>query len=211
MVNSLAQVDAEDRLAGRARLLPGHRAVGPQPRRSRQPAAGRLRAARAAARRGRRAARAGAADARRARSPRWSRPGRTAASSCWSPPPGCACAASCPDVFLGGALSAARHRDHRAGRRGRVRADGRRRRERGRALRRAAALRRGWSTANVRPARRRRAGRRHASCCRRSCATGRSGTRSPARRSARRHGVDSAWIFLGEAFETVPVAILRAI
>ncbi len=41
---------AQDRVARRPRLLPGHRAVGPVARRSRQPAPGRLRAPRAAAR-----------------------------------------------------------------------------------------------------------------------------------------------------------------
>ena len=41
---------AEARLAGRAGLLPGHRALGPQPGRSRQPPAGRLRAPRTDAR-----------------------------------------------------------------------------------------------------------------------------------------------------------------
>ena len=43
MINSLAQVDVETRLARRAGLLPGHRAVGAEPRRSRQSPAGGLR------------------------------------------------------------------------------------------------------------------------------------------------------------------------
>ena len=48
MVNSLGAGRAEDRLAGRARLLSGHRAVGSEPGRSRQPPARRLRPPRAA-------------------------------------------------------------------------------------------------------------------------------------------------------------------
>ena len=43
MVNSLAQVTLKSRIAGRAGLLSGHRAVGSEPGRSRQPPAGGLR------------------------------------------------------------------------------------------------------------------------------------------------------------------------
>lgn len=57
---------AQDRVAGRARFLPGQRALGRQPRRSRQPAAGELRGAEAGARRADRVA--GRADRARARS-----------------------------------------------------------------------------------------------------------------------------------------------
>ena len=86
---------AEARLAGRSGLLPGHRAVGPEPGRSRQPPSGRLRPARRSC--------STRLETRSDRTPRCCcelarRPDQTVRHHA----PGCSCGASCRDVFVGG-------------------------------------------------------------------------------------------------------------
>ena len=102
----------QDRRARRARLLPGHRALGLQPRRSGQPAAGRLRAAaRAAGGARRRSARATGA---RAVAPRLLARRATIASSCTPRPRCCGSGATQRDIFDSGGYDAVDVRGTRA-------------------------------------------------------------------------------------------------
>ena len=214
MINSLAQVVAEARVARRARLLSGHRAVGSQPRRSRQPAAGRFRRIRArllddvdgvlAQRSG--GPRAGALaemlrelDGRAhqaAHHRRRAAPASRACPTCSWPARTCRSPPRSPC------------RPTRSRSRGWPDAEGE---SAGRALRGPASLRRGRGAAIIRFRSAASAGRPHGCCCPRACGerTFRHEITGAEIRPTR--GADSAWIFLGEAFQTVPVAILRAI